>query len=508
MSAPDTHKPAHEAEPVDLTSVVDDLLARIEQTTSELSESLEKGAPSEASVQHSQAPTAAPDGADLEAEPAPEVEIAPIPTEADGLANVEPATSTPVAEVSSETDLLEQQTVQEAANIDASLDALLDNIQSAAESVESAAAVPDPLAAAPNAVTPAPTDSPPNDTVASPTADHPMADSLPDPPDAITPAPKDEEQHTAVVPNISESDTEAQSTPAPAAQDPVSAATAATLADEPTESSYAAQPSPAEPPAPAPASIESLDEQLAKLTDDLLSDATGEAPTIPPPEPIVVTKPPLEPATQAPPSPVSPLASKQTIAEVSSPPVPTAPAAIPAAERSTPTIESRVSFSSRVTSLLAPFADKSAQLLAGPLASLPPEQRKAAKLLSGWTTLVALVFWGVVLFRPREPETAHAHFDLAHDTLPEIPNSPEGHDNAHGEGGQANGAGAHGEAAGGHGEAKKDDGHGGGGHGASDTKKKDKPKAPKPPSRSATKKKDAKAGGHGEAKKDAGHGGH
>lgn len=604
----DPNNPTAAPEPVDLTSVVDNLLSRIEQTTHQLSETIEAG---EKSQQQAASEVDRPadsmpklNAEKAEASNAGEVDNAPPTASANAAVAPNNSVDTSVAitnELNSPSghsyasDIAAPPPSAAVAGDDlgANLDALLDNITSSAESVVAAAS--ETLAgvgATENSTTTveAPPPQAVDDSViasadASPQATVPEVSVLPEKstespsslpattaesssenegtavstaPSAVLPEPETNSDPTSQVASDAESkqdapeptptnasaldpavpiDQAAQATPEPRSA-PTSVATESEsshaetpprppvdLTHQSTQQSPTASSanSAAVPPTKAQsvtteasatdsaASIESLDEQLAKLTDDLLADATAAAPAIPPPEVPAPSKqePPLSAVVPTPssipqPDKLTPTPeAKPTSSRTSD--VPPATSSIPkasstAASARPVTAEPRAAISARLATAIAPISNKAAEVLASPLASRPPEQRQAAKVIAAWTSVVAVLFWGIVLFRPRTPETVHAAFDLAHDSLPEIPNAPEpAEDKKATEGAKEAG---HGEAAEGHGEAKKDEGHGGG-----DKKKKEKPKAPKVPSRPPAKKKDPKAAGHGEEKKkQEGHG--
>ena len=253
--------------------------------------------------------------------------------------------------------------------------------------------------------------------------------------------------------------------------------------------------------------IHSLDEELAKLTDELLADPNASVPAQPveaAPEPVPPPEAGLTRASEPAPAEPAPATSP---APPPAPPEPRAPETARVEPKSAAKSQERAATPAR-PSFWEAHSPKLLRVMA--LASLPlrgrPEGfRSALGVMAAGTALMGAALWVIVLTRSQPLDEAHSgSFDFEHASLPAIPHPDE--KNKHEEGaGHAEDPHAepakdsHGDAKkDAHGEAKKD-GKPGDTHG----EKKPPPKKTSK-SKSASKKgKDAKP----PPKKDDGHGG-
>jgi hypothetical protein len=287
--------------------------------------------------------------------------------------------------------------------------------------------------------------------------------------------------------------------------------------------------------------IQSLDDQIAQLSEDLLNQPSQADAMLPSQAPMAAI--PAPAAKPLPVEPVAPAPVREAVAKDAPvhAPVATAPAhaaLAPAApahaaaaheapasseQRATPASDVEVTIAApakpkvslrqrlapvftQVSALLGASVGVATPLLAvlsAPLAKKPRIVRDSIGWIAVNTVFCASCLWGYMLFlRPDQVAEQHVAFDLAHSELPEVPAHAGGHD-AHGdaaEGGHEapkdDGPGAKKDD--GHG-AKKDDGHGGA---AKSGAKKEayKPPSRKPPTkadRAKAKPKDEGKGGGG-----------
>lgn len=268
--------------------------------------------------------------------------------------------------------------------------------------------------------------------------------------------------------------------------------------------------------------INALDDQLARLTDQLLEDeaavaelskavqpAVIETPEITPDKaalstserksgsassssPALVvavsTEPPAEePKAPAPPSPVAASAAANTPNQESPPSSPHSSSSAPIAPPSNPSRSSR-DLAATCAKLAGPVVNTVAGWSAAPIKSRPESQRQALGWIASWTGFASFALWGAILLRGNPAETAAAgSFDFVHGEIGPI-TVIEDHSSA---GGDSKG-GEHGAEAAksGHGDAKAP---------PSGKKSKAPPKATaKPPAKKAAKKADAHGdkGGH------------
>jgi hypothetical protein len=231
--------------------------------------------------------------------------------------------------------------------------------------------------------------------------------------------------------------------------------------------------------------IESLDEQLAQLTAELLKPnaatpvasppaaATPMAPAaLEPPPPI----PQAAPVAEAPPTPPAPIPTATVTSPPPSTPATAATAATPAspapvatpAPMPTPTPAAEIIPGQQpgAGALLLALAT-----LSKPLAAKPAGVRIAIGVVAVHTLLITAALWAYIFFRPAPAPPGGAAFDFAKASLPEPPAEPAPEA-------------AKPETK--HEEAKPESGEGEGHEGAKAPEKKHK-SPPKPPSRSAKK---------------------
>lgn len=210
--------------------------------------------------------------------------------------------------------------------------------------------------------------------------------------------------------------------------------------------------------------VQSLDAQLAKLTDDMLE---GEGAAIPRAARVPAEAP--VPQAPAPTEPVQAEKSAETGAVV---------------DTATPTKRGLGIVAGPVRRGVGAVLGVVTVPLAKPMVALPKAVRVAVSVLSAYTAALGFGACAYLVFhKPAEAPAVVAHgFDFEHASVPRAKVAEEHVADAHAA--DAHGADAHG--------APKD-AHGGDGHGA-DTKK--KPPAKKPPAKKAAKDPHAKSGGH------------
>ncbi len=289
----------------------------------------------------------------------------------------------------------------------------------------------------------------------------------------------------------------------PQAQDP----TASAAPDVPPSSAPSPE-SVVSPPTNAD-NIHSLDEELAKLTDELLADPNASVPAQPAdalPEPVPAPTPPetTAPAESTPPpappeaKPAEPKAQDPARAEPK-------PAAKPAAKSTAnPSDQPAAPAKPGLWQTLSPKLLRVVSFASLPLQGRPEGLRGALGVMAAGTAFMGAALWIIVLTRSQPLDEAHSgSFDFEHASLPEIP-SPNDKD-AHAKDPHAEPAkDAHAKDA--HGEAKKDD--------HADAKKDDHGKdahaEKKPPPKKTTKSKSSGKKGKDAKpppKKDDAHGG-
>lgn len=283
--------------------------------------------------------------------------------------------------------------------------------------------------------------------------------------------------------------------------------------------------------------IQSLDDQIAQLSEDLLnqpsqadallpSQAAMAAPAAKPaPVEPVAPAPVREAVAKAAPVPAAPVQAAPVQAEpihaahAHAAPVHNAPAKSEHRAASAGDVETaiapakpKVSLRQRlapvftgVVALLGSAVGVATPLLAvlsAPLAKKPRIVRDSVGWIAVNTVFCASCLWGYMLFlRPDQVAEQHAAFDLAHAELPEVPAHAGGHDahgaaDDHGGGHEAPKDDGHGaKKDDGHG-AKKDDGHGGAAKGGA-KKEAYKPPSRKPPTKADRAKAKPKDDGHG-----------
>lgn len=283
----------------------------------------------------------------------------------------------------------------------------------------------------------------------------------------------------------------------------------AASAPEPVAAASASAPLaiPEKVPPAKPEEIKSLDDQLAKLTENMLEQVGGALPpdpapavssasastsAAPLPSPGAVPAPPAKPE----PAPVAQAAKASpstSVAPAAAPPHAEKPAGSPAAVVAPSPATGAPS--PGLWTRLEPVLLKALAILASPLRNKPESWRQTLGWAAVTTMFTSGILWAVVAFRPppKPIEQEHA-FDFAHGDAPSVP-----HEEA-GEGGHAEAGGEHGASAEGHGEPKAE-AHGG-------EKKSAGKKPPAKPSKSKSKGKGTSNKSGGKAADSHGSGGH